>query len=185
MTSRLRNQIPKQQLAMPPIQLAWIIACFLTMADWQRALVLLNTAINLWYDCWHWPLQMLCGKKTEKWTVWRATSASWYREKMCEEVLLTLYQTISRSLPSVLKLHLRVTVSPTTTGGSGSMVTVKYPAKKNKKEKKKKVDISFITVINKKWLFGGTWNTCFCVFFSVLLWEKNVGQQQRSRRESL
>lgn len=45
-------------------------------------------------------------------------------------VPLTLYQTISRSLPSVLKLHLRVTASPTTTGGRGSMVTVKYPGKK-------------------------------------------------------
>lgn len=45
---------------------------------------------------------------------------------------LTLYQTISRSLPSVLKLHLRVTVSPTTTGGRGSMVTVKYPGKQRR-----------------------------------------------------
>lgn len=49
------------------------------------------------------------------------------------ESLLTLYQTISRSLPSVLKLHLRVTVSPTTTGGRGSMVTVKYPEKKRER----------------------------------------------------
>lgn len=48
-------------------------------------------------------------------------------------VLLTLYHTISRSLPSVLKLHLRVTVSPTTTGGSGSMVTVKYPERRKNK----------------------------------------------------
>lgn len=42
--------------------------------------------------------------------------------------VLTLYQTISRNLPSVLKLHFSVTVSPTTTGGKGSIVTVKYPA---------------------------------------------------------
>lgn len=48
--------------------------------------------------------------------------------------LLTLYQTISRSLPSVLKLHLRVTVSPTTTGGRGSMVTVRYPEEEKKKK---------------------------------------------------
>lgn len=45
---------------------------------------------------------------------------------------LTLYQTISRSRPSVLKLHLRVTVSPTTTGGRGSMVTVKYPGRQRR-----------------------------------------------------
>lgn len=49
--------------------------------------------------------------------------------------VLTLYQTISRSLPSVLKLHLRVTASPITTGGRGSMVTVKYPGKQRSQEK--------------------------------------------------
>lgn len=47
---------------------------------------------------------------------------------MKASVVLTLYQTISRNLPSVLKLHFSVTVSPTTTGGKGSIVTVKYPA---------------------------------------------------------
>lgn len=46
---------------------------------------------------------------------------------MKASALLTLYQTISRNLPSVLKLHLSVTVSPTTTGAKGSIVTVKYP----------------------------------------------------------
>lgn len=40
-------------------------------------------------------------------------------------VPLTRYQTISRIFPSVLKLHFRVTASPTTTGGSGSMLTVR------------------------------------------------------------
>lgn len=38
---------------------------------------------------------------------------------------LTRNHTISRKLPSVLKLHFKVTVSPITTGGRGSMVTVK------------------------------------------------------------
>lgn len=51
---------------------------------------------------------------------------------MKASVVLTLYQTISRNLPSVLKLHFSVTVSPTTTGGKGSIVTVKYPAEQNK-----------------------------------------------------
>lgn len=35
MTSGLRNQIPKQQPVMPPIQLPKIIACFLTIAVCQ------------------------------------------------------------------------------------------------------------------------------------------------------
>lgn len=39
--------------------------------------------------------------------------------------LLTRNHTISRRLPSVMKLHLSVTVSPMTTGGRGSRVTVK------------------------------------------------------------
>lgn len=56
--------------------------------------------------------------------------------------LLTLYQTISRSLPSVLKLHLRVTASPTTTGGRGSMVTVKYPGKQRRKANESRPTVS-------------------------------------------
>lgn len=48
------------------------------------------------------------------------------------KVPLTRYQTISRNLPSVLKLHLSVTVSPTITGARGSIVTVKYPAEHRK-----------------------------------------------------
>lgn len=38
---------------------------------------------------------------------------------------LTRYHTISRMRPSVLKLHFKVTASPATTGGRGSMLTVK------------------------------------------------------------
>lgn len=60
----------------------------------------------------------------------RSKAAGWLRvpvPKGREEALapLTRYQTISRIFPSVLKLHFRVTASPTTTGGSGSMLTVR------------------------------------------------------------
>lgn len=49
----------------------------------------------------------------------------WLRVPIPEASELTRYQTISRIFPSVLKLHFRVTASPTTTGGRGSMLTVR------------------------------------------------------------
>lgn len=45
MTSGLRNQIPQQQPAMPPIQLAKIIACFPTIAVCQHMAILTQPRI--------------------------------------------------------------------------------------------------------------------------------------------